>query len=325
MNVIAGAASKVDLDRALSPVERQVVDGGFVTKKHLIAISAAAAKGNFVVSFRDTGALALRWLDRGAATKPHTILEKTLKSARVPESLRQGVADSGLQGLAAHWEDGRPVGVFVTREAAAQWKGAGGPQVRPDDHGNFYIPIDFSYARDGNLRALKAQPNWEKAVITGDYDAHDMLMMKGAGGPHSVVSESTEEAFVREAVNTAVAAVDPHRAGLEHLVVRHGPQVNYPAFAMSRERMRDKLVSAVAHPSLPLAVCDRGNWRIVNTREELANLYESSHARMKVTWHAGEGHTHFASLGNGLVGIRHADRPTQPRASAAKAPLGFWG
>ncbi len=325
MNAIAGAASKADLDRALSPVEQKIVDAGFVTKKHLVAISVAAAKGNFAVSFRDTGALALIWLDKGAATKPHTILEKTLKSARVPEYFRQRVADSGLHGLAAHWEDGRPVGVFVTREAAEQWESRGGPQARPDGHGNFYIPVDFSNPREGNLRALKAQPNWEKAVITGDYDTHDMLVMKGAGGPHSAVSESAEEAFVREAVNAAVAAVDPHRAGPEHRVVRHGPQVNYPAFAMSKERLRDRLVSAVAHPSLPLAVCDRGNWRIVNTREELANFYESSHARMKVTWHAGEGHTHFASLGNGLVGIRHADLPTQPPASVSKTPIGFWG
>ncbi len=280
--------------------------GGFVTRKHLVAISAAAAKGNFAVSFRDAGTPALDWLDKGAATKPHTILEKTLKSERVPENLREGVARSGLQGLAGHWEKGRPVGVFVTRAAAEKWKRNGGPQVRGDGHGNFYVPMDFSNPRDSNLRALKSQPNWEKTVITGDYDAHDMLMMKGAGGPHSVVSESIEEAFIRAAVNIAVSTVDPGHAGEEHHVIRHGPQVNYPAFAMSKERLRNKLVSAVAHPSLPLAICDRGNWRIVDTRQELADFYESRHAKMKVTWQLGEGHTYFANVGNGLVGIRRS-------------------
>jgi hypothetical protein len=217
------------------------------------------------------------------------------------------------------------VGVFVTREAALQWKRDGGPQVRGDGHGNFYIPLDFSNPRDGNLRALKGRPNWAKAVITGDYDTHDMVMMKGAGGPHSVVSESPEEAFVRAAVNAAVATVDPDRAGAEHRVIRHGPQVNYPAFAMCKEGLRDKLVSAVAHPSLPLAVCDRGNWRIVKTREELADFYESCHAKMKITWHSGEGHTHFASLGNDLVGIRRANFPTKTPAGTPAVPAGFWG
>ncbi|MGU8077165.1 dermonecrotic toxin domain-containing protein [Burkholderia pyrrocinia] len=308
LKIIAQAAAGADLNRPLTPAEQQVVDGGFVTKKHLIAITEASKKGHFAVGFRDTGKEALMWLDKGAATKPHTILEKTLKAERVPENLRQGVADSGLQGLAAHWEDGRPVGVFVTRAAAKEWRKHSDPQVRRDNQGNFYVPVNFAEPQDRNLVSLKSQPDWEKTVITGDYDTHDMVMITGAGGPHTVVSESSEESFIRGAINTAVSAVDPDRAGQEHRVVQHGPQVNYPAFAMSKEGLRDKLVPAVAHPSLPVAMVDhRGIWKIIQTLDELTSFYKSIGAELKDTWKAGKQHTHFADVGDRQVGIRPAN------------------
>ncbi|TFZ48692.1 hypothetical protein E5C26_20345 [Serratia proteamaculans] len=296
---------------------------GFITKSHLIVISEAARKGNFSVSFRDTGTDALEWLDKGAATKPHSILEKTLKSSRVQPGMLQAVKDSGLQGLAAHWEGATPIGVFVTRAAAAQWQQSTMPQARSDGKGNFYAPIDFANPQDANLAALKSLPNWERTVVTGDYDLHDMISFTGQR--HAVSVESSEENFIRKAINEAVATVQPHRSEAgshtEHRMVQHGPQANYPAFVSTREPdLRQKLAPAVALPSvLPekecramvakgetppsLAICNRGEWSIVSSQEQLAAFYEKQGARIKVTWQPGEKSIHFGQIGKHGFGL----------------------
>lgn len=116
---IQSASAKADLYRPFSRSEQRVVDEGYVTRTHLIAIAEAARQGRFIISIRNTGVPALSWLEKGAATKPHTILEKTLKAERVPQAYKSAVESSGLQGLAAHWEGNQPIGVFITREAAA--------------------------------------------------------------------------------------------------------------------------------------------------------------------------------------------------------------
>jgi hypothetical protein len=237
LKTIQTAAAKPDRYRPLSAVEQRVVDEGYVTKLHLIAIAESARKGNFAVSIRNTGTGALSWLEKGAATKPHSILEKTLKTDRVPAHLKAQVAASGLHGLAAHWNGEIPIGVFVTREAAARWREGDTPHTQVDEHGNVYVPINFLEQQDPNLLTLKDQPHWEKSVITGDYDTHDIFMMTGSGGPHSASSESAEEYFARDAINTAVSTIDPDHSGPEHRVVQHGPQVNISSLCHGHRRV----------------------------------------------------------------------------------------
>ena len=312
VNQVKAAVQQLDLDRPLTPEEQRVVDGGFVTKKHLLAIAEAAHSGNFHASFRNTGKDALSWIEKGAATKPHSILEKTLKSDRVPPHLRLAVQNSGLLGLAAHWENGEPVGVFVTREAALGWQEKGGPRTLSDDHGNFYVPINFSIENDSNLAALKAVPDWERTVITGDYDMHDNIVRGGAGGAHTAVSDSPQELFIKNVLNAAISGADPTRVGSEHLMIQHGPQVNYPAHVMNHESARNQLVPAVARPSFPLAFVDNERrWTIVNTQAELQTYYASRNIRIKETWKEG-GVSQFVETGSGTVGIgRSAQSPSQ--------------
>lgn len=304
---IKATATKTDLYRPLARTEQRVVDEGYVTRTHLIAIALAARQGRFIISIRNTGVQALSWLERGAATKPHSILEKTLKSERVPLAYRPAVESSGLQGLAARWEGDKPIGVFITRHAAEDWHHCERPTIEKDNHNNFYIPINFLDAQDPNLTALKEIKDWSKQVITGDYDTHDMIAMTGSGGPHSVASATAEELFVRLAINTAVSAIDGEHADQEHRVVQHGPQANYPAFAMQKEGLRDQLISAVARPSLPLAFCDPfGQWTIVETQAELEAYYAAHNVRIKETWKSANPLVQFSPLENGKVGLRRA-------------------
>lgn len=44
--------------------------------------------------------------------------------------------------------------------------------------------------------------------------------------------------------------IDLGREHLENLGIQHGPQANYPAFAMNKEDGHDQLVDAVDRPSL---------------------------------------------------------------------------
>ncbi|MBZ5788753.1 hypothetical protein K8353_01410 [Burkholderia contaminans] len=266
----------------------------FVWEEHIPAIEEASRKGRFAVSFRAAGAPTIAALALGAAAKGHDILEKTIKPSSIqkayPEThaeVLSQVRSAGIEGYVGHWENGGLVGIYMS-----SGHGLGDAVV------NGVYPINIGGLEE-SLQALKNRPNWQSLPFTGDYDTHDMITFRGAGRPHTVLSESPEENEIIRSLNDAVGKVDPNRPpeDNEHNVIRHGPQVNYPSFMMNLEDLeagnpksvkREGFVGAVARPGeFPLAIVNRGKWSIVRNIEELDSFYTSVGARIKEAWKPG--------------------------------------
>ncbi|MEJ8675146.1 MARTX multifunctional-autoprocessing repeats-in-toxin holotoxin RtxA [Chromobacterium amazonense] len=305
----------------------------FVSKQHLLAFSVASNLGNFAVSAREAGALTLERLADGAAAKGHDILEKTVKGSSLSSAYGAEGAQKlawlqelGLAGLVGHWdpETKALLGFYVTpelyaqRDSADEAERAVGQRVLRVDADHYYFPVDISDAASirSSTALLRESPQWQQKMYTGDYDLHDMVSFSGRA--HSVPSSSQTERFIRDMLNAAVAAKDesrPLRRGSHH-TVQHGPQVSYPAH-MGAHEQGVPLVGAVANPSFPLALCDRGVWQpIVHDVDQLQGAYRRMGAHLKVTWQPGEDHLRFVPDGeNGQV--RMVRRPSQDSGGGA--------
>ncbi|ETS29810.1 hypothetical protein PTE_04238 [Photorhabdus khanii NC19] len=127
---------------------------------------------------------------------------------------------------------------------------------------------------------------------------HDMISFTTQ--PHSVPSASLEEKKIIDLINRFIAQSDLNRPfeDIEHNVIRHGPQVSYPAFAMDKEREKVKkrggIVKVVAEPGeFPVAIICKGKWIIANDIYELEKFYNKVGAKMKVSWRPGTGNPGF--------------------------------
>ncbi|ROP62285.1 hypothetical protein EDF81_0770 [Enterobacter sp. BIGb0383] len=275
----------------------------FILKEHMAAISVAARKGNFCVSFREAGPFTINALSHGAKAKGHDILEKTIKPSSLKskykdpeeyEAVFQLVKDIDLIGYVGHWDNTGLEGVYtgdVKKTALADSVSSG--------------ILDLTNPR--NIDQLQSQDNWKSIPYTGDYDAHDMITFRGAGRPRTVMVNSKEEKDIINGINSQVAKVDPARPfdDIEHNVVRHGAQVNFSSFMVAHEKDvvdRDGgFLGAVARPGeFPLAVCDRGNWFIVRDIYQLEAFYESIGAKIKETW-STKGARNYSDTKNGRV------------------------
>ncbi|OTA18506.1 hypothetical protein Xvie_00334 [Xenorhabdus vietnamensis] len=293
-------------------VVQQVADE-FVWQGHMKAIEKASVDGNFAVSFRAAGAPTLKALGQGAAAKGHDILEKTIKSGSIkkaypenqaPDVIRK-VQDAGIEGYVGHWDKG-------TRKLQGIYMSSGHGLSDEQVNGKIY-PIDLDNL-ETSLSALKAKENWAALPFTGDYDMHDMISFTGQ--PHSVPSASSEEKRIIDRINRNIAESDTNRPfeKTEHNVIRHGPQVSYPAFAMDKEKEEIKkhggIVQVVAESGeFPVAIISKGKWVIANNIDELEQFYNSIGAKMKVSWKPGAGNPGF---------IANPDKPGMANFSRKK-------
>jgi insecticidal toxin complex protein TccC len=285
---------------------RHIVSSEFIYGRHMSAIEKASAKGRFAVSFRAAGRYTLGCLALGAAAKGHNILEKTIKPSSIdkcysPEVRAEKwrmIQQARLDGYVGHWQNNALVGVYLSSRHRC------GNLVQ-----NGIYPIDMTNQErlNSSIERLRAGPNWQKQVYTGDYDTHDMITFRGAGRPRTVLVNSTEEKNIIEAINLEVSKVDPHRPpqAIEYNVVRHGPQVNFSSYMMAHERQSVALLNgfpgAVARPGeFPLAVCDRGRWSIIENLRELELFYASVKAVIKESW-ASNGVRTYKDTENGMV------------------------
>ncbi|MCW7762844.1 Insecticial toxin [Photorhabdus luminescens] len=278
---------------------RQQVKREFIWEGHMEAIEEASIVGNFAVSFRAAGGPTLKALSKGAAAKGHDILEKTIK----PGSIRKAysgdeasdvidkVRRASIEGYVGHWdrESGRLQGMYMSSRY-----GSSDGLI----NGNIY-PIDLDNL-ETSLSPLKRKKSWAKLPFTGDYDMHDMISFTTQ--PHSVPSDSPEEKKIIDIINQFIAKYDSKRLfdDIERNVIRHGPQVNYPAFAMDKERKEVKerggIVKAVAEPGeFPVAIISKGKWTIANDIYELEKFYNRVGAKMKVSWRPDAGNPGFVS------------------------------
>ncbi|UJD75502.1 Insecticial toxin [Photorhabdus luminescens] len=278
---------------------RQQVKREFIWEGHMEAIEKASREGNFAVSFRAAGGPTLKALSKGAAAKGHDILEKTIKPGSITKAYSGDEASdvidkvrrASIEGYVGHWdkESGRLRGMYMSSR-----HGFSGGLI----NGNIY-PIDLNNL-ETSLSSLKRKENWAALPFTGDYDMHDMISFTTQ--PHSVPSASLEEVRIINLINQRIAECDLNRPfeDIEHNVIRHGPQVSYPAFAMDKEReevrKRGGIVKAVAEPGeFPVAIISKGEWTIANDIYELEKFYNRVGAKMKVSWRPDAGNPGFVS------------------------------
>ncbi|MGV7961270.1 Insecticial toxin [Photorhabdus tasmaniensis] len=278
---------------------RQEVEKNFICKDHMKPIEDASIKGNFAVSFRAAGEPTLNALSKGAAAKGHDILEKTIKPGSIKKAYPEDeasdvirkVQEAGIEGYVGHWDKvtGHLKGIYMSSK-----HGLSDELV----NGKIY-PINLDDLKT-SLSPLKEKDNWAALPFTGDYDMHDMISFTTQ--PHPVPSDSPDEKKIINRINKFIAKSDKKRPfeDIEHNVIRHGPQVNYPAFAMDKEKeeikKRGGIVKAVAEPGeFPVAIVSKGEWIIVNDIDQLNWFYNSIGAKMKVSWKPGAENPGFVS------------------------------
>ncbi|UXU85279.1 RHS repeat-associated core domain-containing protein [Burkholderia sp. S-53] len=285
--------------RLVTAATMEEITREFVWECHVEAIGEASRKGRFAVSFRAAGVPTLAALSKGAAAKGHDILEKTIKPTSIVKAypqtasaVLQVVQTAGIEGYVGHWSSDGLTGIYMSNDHGL------GEQVQ----GRIY-PIDLSRLEE-SLSALKAHPNWEALPLTGDYDTHDMITFRGAGRPRTVLADSSEEHHIIDRLNLAVSEVDVYRpfGNVEHHVVRHGPQVNFPSYMMRKEledvRTRHGFLGTIAKPGeFPIAMVSQGTWSIIRDINELEAFYTRVGARIKETWKPGGSRNYTETLG----------------------------
>ncbi|RJF58554.1 hypothetical protein D4100_07340 [Serratia inhibens] len=273
---------------ATTPAVRNRVMREFVAENHMEALEEASRMYRYAVSFRLAGRPTLKALGFGAGAKGHDILEKTIKSSSITnvypgnsEEMLKKVQAAQIEGYVGNWENNQLSGIYVTPNHGL------GDIVK-----NGIYPIDMNNLEE-SLQRLKQQDNWQAIPYTGDYDMHCMITFR-SGRPRTVHDDSKEEKAIIDSLNQAIAKVDTHRSfgDIQHNVIRHGAQVNYPSHMLASERNTVKnnrgLVLDVANPGpFPIAMLDRGVWSIINNIDELDAYYTSVGAVMKEAWKPG--------------------------------------
>ncbi|MBL0905838.1 MULTISPECIES: hypothetical protein [Serratia] len=285
----------------------------FILKEHMAAISAAAKKGKFCISFREAGSFTINALRHGAKAKGHDILEKTIKPSSLASKYKtqeeydeklKWAKELNLIGYVGNWDSTGLRGIYV-----------GDVRKTAISHAVSNSILDITNPENINL--LQSQNEWRSIPYTGDYDAHDMITFRGAGRPRTVMVNSKEEKEIIDCINLQVAKVDPARPfnDIEHNVVRHGAQVNFSSYMLSHEKSvvdrEGGFIGTVARPGeFPLAVCDRGNWFIIRNIDQLEAFYGSIGAKIKEMW-STEGVRNYHDTENGRVRYaRTVPRPT---------------
>lgn len=293
------ASARAEAQRQLTPVE-QKISQQFALGDHLKSIGVAAKAMGVAVSFRLAGPETLKRLANGAPAKGHDILEKSIKPGKLEEvygaanaamRLKQ-MKDNDIDGFVGHWSNNALLGLYVTPDVAKNPNLA--PLLKKTPDGKLYYPVDHDNLATSLKPLREHEPDWEKKIYTGDYDMHDMINLQGNRSP--ILADSDDELRTRQAINTAVAATDPKRPldAPEMAVVQHGPQYNYVAHMRAVENAEPD--DKIAKPSLPVAMCNRGEWSIISTEKELTAFYKRVGVNIKDDWDAGDTGSRRPSL-----------------------------
>ena len=109
---------------------------------HWDAISAVCKEKNYIISIRETGAPSIKRIAQGAKAKPHTILEKSIKTGSVSkaydpsgkkknlwEQIMKVVEALDLDGFVGHWDQSGLIGVRIDGFPAAYAREVGALQL----------------------------------------------------------------------------------------------------------------------------------------------------------------------------------------------------
>lgn len=262
----------------------------------------------YIVSFRHTGEYSVMMLEAGAAAKPHTILEKTIKedtmtaeeAAYPPLTLLYGLTahreapGTEIRGLYAVTSDGKSYG-RVDREAGetlpsfiARMTGFTEEQVRALE-GVEKAEILKKMKEEGGGYCAK---RYAGRYVAGDYDLHDLLAFMTQ--IHPIPSDSAEEFRAMNELNSIfmTGRMDsfPKKDSLirnPYYPVQHGPQYNYVAHMYNKEP-EEPVKEKVAFADFPVAVLNVRSgeivWTEIDNIGDLQRYYEANYAVMKSSW-----------------------------------------
>jgi len=323
--------------QTFSTVEARIA-ATFVHRDHLKAIATASRLGHFVVSFREAGGSTLRCIAAGAPAKGHDILENTLKEsslARYGDQAAEKLAlarEFEIDGYVGHWEERRLLGLYMDPDVAAytperntEGEMALSARLKFTPAGKPYYPVDLE-DREALRRSLKeltavagpagGTPKWKGLPVTGDYDSHEVLVH--AGHWFLAPSESSAEKEALTSLNKAVSVIDPRRpmdAPRSHLL-QHGAQSGYVAFTLAFEPDKPVLPT-VAGASFPLAMCDCGEWQVIENHPQLEAFYKKKGIVLKEAWTQAGKET--------AVRFGQGPRPLGPPVPLSEGGTGYMG
>ena len=275
----------------------------------------------YVVSFRKTGKYSVLMLNEGAAAKPHSILDKTIKPGAInseEEGCKQLLL---LYGLVARRrtrsgtssQDPKDANDKESKEIDALY-------CTPDESERISVlergsdsllkfvskATDISEDNLGRLNSMSNEDILKSMVdktsdyyagkyankyIAGDYDIHDLVSK--IEQPHPVVSESEEEFMALNDLNSLMMTGEHYRGSERKFIlnpfypIQHGSQYNYVAHMWNVEP-NEEIVSKVALPDLPILMLRvRGTkieWLEIDDIDSLNQYYSANSIKVKEAW-----------------------------------------
>ena len=269
----------------------------FIARKHYTRLVNYMNENNMIVAFRSAGKYSIDKLSLGAAAKPHTILDKTIKPKElgletptifannnvVIDSVDK--AKSILCGLVGKRDKSeRLVGVYLSSIGMDAFRdpsigmlihevnNTGQGYVSFENLDTLLVRIMCLYARFGD--------DIFTFFITGDYDMHEVLQVKPDGKIEHIPAETESErsmlygmsrAAIGENINAAqVDIFEP----LEFSPIQHGAQDNYIDHNFIEEQ-DVRLVEKVVLPAHDIAFYNGidNSWTIINNEHDDESVY----------------------------------------------------
>lgn len=282
----------------------------FVLREDAEKISKYTIDHNCAISIRQTGSSSLARLRQGAATKPHTILDKSLKAKTAPllaesmdiddrnvNNLLRKVLKAlhlplEIEGHVPHWNMDTELGSFVNGIDGFYLTEEGIRYCRQDKQLRKGI-IDNYLKLQGCRQLIRKNKNWHQFFITGDYDVHDIASFSKFNRNNQIVQDRFYPRIPKATdIHSPVKAGDTGMLrdlneemgyGESQRRFQHGAQVNYIYFAQD---MGENINEVLMYPDFPVALCDRGRWSIVKDEQQLQNWYDE--VRLVYTWQERE-------------------------------------
>lgn len=270
----------------------------YLCERHMKNIEKTFRDRNVILGFRKSKEATLRNLSNGAAAKPHSILSKSIKDT----DIEKNTLCSAVLGLVPYrnkYDDIK--GLYLSSIGYQKF-------TDENNQNNTAINIEMienkpvlMFTEESKKDELMKKLNnllvadnkdFYSRFITGDYDLHDLVMNRAIAP-----SESYDEASALFELSKCVDAehkgqfVNGKYVPHEFNPIQHGPQYNYIAHMLTKER--DKyIVETVAGISNEIALYDGKEWTLfenenADTQSKLLNEYYEKHGlKMKWTWYS---------------------------------------
>ena len=268
-------------------------------------------------SVRPAGVDTLNKLGQGAAPKPHSILEKSIKTgeydflyylwhnpANQDLAVYEQEAKDTLSGLVpyredfsfTYEEDGKQKngkvrvirGLYLSSVGQTHFQSLPAFSVSQDKKNRAYVVFDTSTDLLDWVHQIRStagpQENFATWFITGDYDLHDLVEQVGSS-INPFVSDSGDEATALSQLGNILAGKIAGSPVLtftpdEWSLIQHGPQYNYIANTFDKEKEHE-IVGKVADLSLEIALYDGKDWVIIENDPNDKNAFDKQSGELK--------------------------------------------